>query len=62
RLFTPFFRAHSSHNGIGLGLSIAKRVIEACGGSIIVNNIVHSGAIAGFKVVITFSISSWSVQ
>lgn len=62
RLFTPFFRAHSSHNGIGLGLSIAKRVIEACEGSITVNNIVHNGAIAGFKVVITFSVSSWSVQ
>lgn len=62
RLFTPFFRAHSSHNGIGLGLSIAKRVIEACGGSITVNNIVHNSAIAGFKVVITFSVSSWSVQ
>ena len=62
RLFTPFFRAHSSHNGIGLGLSIAKRVIEACEGSITVNNIVHNGAIAGFKVVITFSEGSWSVQ
>lgn len=62
RLFTPFFRAHSSHNGIGLGLSIAKRVIEACGGSITVNNIVHNSAIAGFKVVITFSVGSWSVQ
>lgn len=62
RLFTPFFRAHSSHNGIGLGLSIAKRVIEACDGTISVSNIEHNNAICGFKVVITFSVSSSSIQ
>ena len=55
RLFTPFFRAHSSHTGIGLGLSIAKRVIEACNGTISAKNIMHNGKIAGFNVAITFT-------
>lgn len=37
-IFNPFFRSHSSGNGVGLGLSIAQRAISACGGSISAQN------------------------
>ncbi len=56
KLFTPFFRAHSSYQGVGLGLSIAKRATEACGGSISVQNIYHQQKISGFHVTLTFQV------
>ncbi|GAB2934906.1 hypothetical protein GCM10027181_37850 [Rheinheimera gaetbuli] len=62
KLFTPFFRAQSSHNGIGLGLSIAKRATEACNGSIAVANIMTNNEIIGFSVEICLPINSYSVQ
>ncbi|HEX5793117.1 MAG TPA: HAMP domain-containing sensor histidine kinase [Rheinheimera sp.] len=62
RLFTPFFRAHSNHSGIGLGLSIAKRAVEACGGRIVASNMVQNNKISGFKVVITLPADSSAVQ
>lgn len=37
-LFNPFFRNHSSSDGVGLGLSIAKRAVEACAGHIYAEN------------------------
>ncbi|MDP5141799.1 HAMP domain-containing sensor histidine kinase [Rheinheimera baltica] len=62
KLFTPFFRAQSTHTGIGLGLSIAKRAVEACNGNIIAGNIMQDGAIKGFNVVISLPIDSSKVQ
>lgn len=62
KLFTPFFRAQSNHNGIGLGLSIAKRATEACNGNIDVANIMTNNEISGFSVVITLPLSSSAVQ
>jgi signal transduction histidine kinase len=58
KLFTPFFRAQSNHNGIGLGLSIAKRATEACNGSIAVANIMTNNEITGFSVVISLPLNS----
>ena len=39
-LFDPYFQGDSSHSqqGLGLGLSIAKRIVELCGGTIIVDS------------------------
>lgn len=37
-IFNPFFRSHSTGNGVGLGLSIAQRAINTCGGSISAEN------------------------
>lgn len=37
-IFNPFFRSHSTGNGVGLGLSIAQRAIRACGGNISAEN------------------------
>ncbi|HEY0921193.1 sensor histidine kinase [Rheinheimera pacifica] len=62
KLFTPFFRAQSSHNGIGLGLSIAKRAAEACNGSIAVANIMTNNEITGFSVVISLPLNSSVTQ
>lgn len=48
RVFDRFFRADPSRaratGGVGLGLTIAKQLVEAHGGSISVDNIVPSGA------------------
>lgn len=38
RLFLPFFRGQSSHDGVGLGLSIAQRAVQAAGGEISAHN------------------------
>ena len=53
RLFSPFFRAQSSFNGVGLGLSIAKRAIEACNGTIVAENLTDNGSVSGFMITIT---------
>ncbi|HSG52306.1 MAG TPA: hypothetical protein VLA40_09375 [Rheinheimera sp.] len=52
-MLSPFFRSKSNHNGIGLGLSIAKRAIEVNGGSIHAENIIKQGIVSGFYVLIT---------
>jgi len=56
-LFTPFFRAQSKKDGVGLGLSIAKRAVESCGGQIELCNIYNAtGATEGFQVRITLPV------
>jgi signal transduction histidine kinase len=51
-LFEPFFRVDRSRSkrtgGYGLGLSIARRIVEAHGGSITMEN--HAGRGASFIV------------
>ena len=44
-LFNPYFQGDSSHaqQGLGLGLSIAKRVVELCQGTITVKSEVSAG-------------------
>lgn len=52
-IFEPFFREHSGqvvNQGYGLGLAIAKRVIEAHGGSITAFNLVGSGLCMEIKL------------
>lgn len=54
RLFQPFFRGQSSHDGVGLGLSIAQRAVAAAGGSIDAQNRHdEQGAQLGFRIRIT---------
>lgn len=62
KLFTPFFRANSSFSGVGLGLSIAKRAIDSCGGSISAHNLSGQQHISGFVVCIKFPLSSSAIQ
>lgn len=50
-LFEPFFRAAQQGDGVGLGLSIAARAVEACGGCIdVCNEIDACGRRCGFTV------------
>jgi len=46
-LFEPYFQGDSSHSkhGLGLGLAIAKRIIELCDGSIKVDSRVGEGSV-----------------
>lgn len=54
KLSTPFFRGESKKDGVGLGLSIAKRAVESCGGEMTLHNLyAASGIRCGFQVVIT---------
>jgi signal transduction histidine kinase len=50
RVFTPFFRGDRSRfrgtGGVGLGLTLAKRIVEAHGGSIAIESAVGSGTTA----------------
>ena len=47
RLCDPFFRTETARTretgGVGLGLSIVKRCIEACGGTVLLRNLVPHG-------------------
>ena len=47
RVFTPFYRAERSRSretgGVGLGLTLAKRIVEAHGGTIAVDSQVGVG-------------------
>ena len=51
-LFDPYFQGDSSHSrqGLGLGLSIAKRIVELCRGSIEVESLVNEGSIFTVKL------------
>jgi len=51
-LFNPFFRADKQHDGVGLGLSIALRAIDTCGGRIWAENLWQADGItrAGLQV------------
>lgn len=54
KLFTPFFRGQSKKDGVGLGLSIAKRSVESCGGELKLHNLYAASGIAcGFQAVIS---------
>lgn len=45
-LFNPYFQGDSSHSqqGLGLGLAIAKRIVELCGGTITVKSELSVGS------------------
>jgi signal transduction histidine kinase len=45
KLFTPFARGGSSKRGLGLGLSIARRSVEASGGTLSTRDIPGSGRV-----------------
>ncbi|OBP16680.1 hypothetical protein A5320_04640 [Rheinheimera sp. SA_1] len=50
-IFNPFFRSHSTGDGVGLGLSIAQRAINACDGSISAENRVNAtGERCGLRI------------
>ncbi len=46
RIFEPFFRAHeNAARGTGLGLTIAREIVEAHGGAITVESVVGQGSV-----------------
>lgn len=52
RIFEPFFRGqHPEGDGVGLGLSIVKRIVDRLGGSIDAVNITEAGR-TGLRVVV----------
>lgn len=59
RIFTPFFRTDRSRTratgGVGLGLALARRIVEAHDGSITVESAPNQGST--FRISIPFSIS-----
>lgn len=59
QVFEPFYRIEKSRNkdtgGVGLGLSIARSIIQAHGGEITLENIVRGNNTVGLKVKITLS-------
>lgn len=52
QLFNPYFQGDSSHSrqGLGLGLAIAKRIVELCGGTITVQSPMTGGSIFAVKL------------
>jgi two-component system OmpR family sensor kinase len=58
RVFEPFYRGRwSAGEGTGLGLSIVRRVVEALGGSVTLENILVSGR-TGLRVNLRIQASS----
>ena len=57
QVFEPFFRIEASRNrdtgGAGLGLSIARDIAQAHGGSIVLHNLNRGGEHGGLEVVLT---------
>jgi signal transduction histidine kinase len=45
RMFMPFMQANNNRTGLGLGLSIAKKGVEASGGLLSVENVPGVGCI-----------------
>jgi signal transduction histidine kinase len=45
KMFLPFIQADSDKSGLGLGLSIAKRGVEACQGELTVRNVPGTGCV-----------------
>jgi signal transduction histidine kinase len=53
RIFDKFYRADNSHSaveGIGLGMSIVKHIVEAHGGPIQVQSELRRGATVSFRL------------
>ena len=59
QVFTPFFRADKSRTrttgGVGLGLVLARRVVEAHGGTIQIQSAVGQGTAVSFELPLTSS-------
>lgn len=54
RIFVPFYRADRSRTrgtgGVGLGLALAKRIVEAHGGSIVVRSRIDDGTVVELSI------------
>ena len=53
RIFEPFYRlpgATERDGGVGLGLSLVRRIAEAHGGRVFARNAESGGAIVGFEL------------
>ena len=57
RLFQPFTTGDTK-SGTGLGLTIAREIVEALGGTIQLNNYLDSGKIAGLDACIQLPLNN----
>ena len=51
-IFNPYFQGDSSHSrqGLGLGLSIVKRIVELCRGTIEIESVINEGSVFTVKL------------
>ena len=56
KIFTPFFTTKS--HGVGIGLAISKRIVEAHGGSMVLKSVNDSFKITTFFVSIPVSLNN----
>ncbi len=51
-IFNPYFQGDSSHSrqGLGLGLSIVKRIVELCRGTIEIKSVINEGSVFTVKL------------